>query len=220
VPPSVRDLVAKPIEDVLASTNKGALLWLGALVGLWTVGSFIETIRDILHRAYGTKPSKGFWHYRAGSILIIFMSVVLAMAAFSAQVVLTGVEQFVWRLLPFGAKVQPLINLTRIGPLLMLMAALYAMFVTLTPLKYRLSACPKWPGAMFTAFWWMIVTMLLPVVVSAFGGYGRTYGSLAGVIVTLLFFWLVGLGLVFGAHLNAALAETPETSVKDHAPRE
>ncbi len=218
LPHSVRDLIAQPIHDVLAANNTGALLWLGAAVGLWTVASFVETIRDILHRAYGTKPSKSFWHYRAGSILIIIGSVILAMTAFSAQVVLTGVEQFIWRLLPFGADIQPLINLSRLAPLLMLIAALYAMFVTLTPTKYRIAACPKWPGALFTACWWMAVTMLLPLVVGAFGGYGRTYGSLAGVIVALLFFWLVGLGLVFGAHLNAALAETPETSVKEAAP--
>lgn len=218
LPHSVRDFIAQPIHDVLAANNKGALLWLGTLVGLWTVGSFVETIRDILHRAYGTKPSKSFWHYRAGSILIIVASVILAMSAFSAQVVLTGAEQFVLRLLPFGADVQPLISLSRVAPLLMLIAALYAMFVTLTPLKYRVMRCPKWPGALFTACWWMAVTMLLPVVVAAFGGYGRTYGSLAGVIVTLIFFWLVGLGLVFGAHLNAALAETPATPVKEPAP--
>lgn len=220
VPHSVRDLISKPIHDVLAANNSGALLWLGALVGLWTVGSFVETIRDILHRAYGTKPSRGFWHYRAGSILIIIISVILTMSAFSAQVVLTGVEQFIWRLLPIGAQLQPLINLSRIAPLLMLVGALYAMFATLTPSKYRYAPCPKWPGALFTGLWWMAVTMLLPVVVSAFGGYGRTYGSLAGVIVTLLFFWLVGLGLVFGAHLNAALAETPKSSVKEAAPNE
>lgn len=220
VPLSVRELVAQPINDVLAANNKGALLWLGALVGLWTVGSFVETIRDILYRAYGVKMEKSFWRYRAGSILIIIGSVILAMAAFSAQVVLTGVEQFVWRLLPFAKDIQPLISLTRLAPLLMLIAALYAMFVTLTPSKYRLSACPKWPGALFTAFWWIAVTMLLPVVIGAFGGYGRTYGSMAGVIVTLLFFWLIGLGLAFGAHLNAALAEPPETSVKEAAPKE
>lgn len=220
VPPSVSQLIAKPISDVLAANNKGALLWLGAVVGLWTVGSFVETIRDILRRAYGTTASGSFWHYRAGSILIIVMSVILTMAAFSAQVVLTGIEQFVWRLLPVGTQFQPLINISRILPLLMLIGALYAMFATLTPLQYRLASCPKWPGALFTALWWMAVTMLLPLVVGAFGGYGRTYGSLAGVIVTLLFFWLVGLGLVFGAHLNAALAETPETSVRPESPVE
>jgi membrane protein len=187
---------------------------------LWTYAIIDETIRDILHRAYGVKPSKSFWRYRLGSILIIIVSVILAMSAFSAQVVLTGAEQFVMRLLPFAKDIQPLISLSRIAPLLMLIVALYAMFVTLTPFKYRVSSCPKWPGALFTACWWMLVTMLLPVVVAAFGGYGRTYGSLAGVIVTLIFFWLVGLGLVFGAHLNAALAETPNSSVKDAAPTE
>jgi len=220
VPPSVRELVRQPISDVLAANEKGTLLWLGALVGLWTVGSFIETIRDILHRAYGTKPSRSFWHYRMGSIAIILISVILAMAAFSAQVVLTGAEQLLWRLLPLSDEVRSLISLSKFAPLLMLVAALYALFLSLTPLKYRIAACPKWPGALFTAAWWMIVTMLLPVAVSLFGGYGRTYGSLAGVIVTLLFFWFVGLGLVFGAHLNAALAETPDEPVKGSAPED
>ena len=41
------------------------------------------------------------------------------------------------------------------------------------------------------------------------GGYSLTYGSLAGVIITLFFFFIIGLGLVIGAELNAALAETP-----------
>jgi membrane protein len=51
--------------------------------------------------------------------------------------------------------------------------------------------------------------MLLPLVLSNFANYSVTYGSLAGVIVALLFFYIIGLGLVVGAHLNAALALTP-----------
>jgi membrane protein len=141
----------------------------------------------------------------------------MAMAAFSAQVTLTAYEQFVWHILPFSKNLQPVVSISRLAPLLMLFGALYAMFATLTPMKYRFSPCPKWPGALFTAAWWVVVTMALPVAVAAFGGYGLTYGSLAGVIMTLLFFWLVGLGLVFGAHLNAALAESPDPSVKDAA---
>ena len=37
-----------------------------------------------------------------------------------------------------------------------------------------------------------------------------SHGGLAGVMIVLFFFWLVGLGVVIGAELNAALAETPE----------
>jgi membrane protein len=46
MPPDVADVLRKPISDVLQARS-GNLLWLGALVGLWTTGSFIETIRDI-----------------------------------------------------------------------------------------------------------------------------------------------------------------------------
>ena len=52
--------------------------------------------------------------------------------------------------------------------------------------------------------------LLLPPTLSLLGGYGRTYGSLAGVMITRIFFFLVVLGVVIGAELNAALAEFPE----------
>ena len=57
--------------------------------------------------------------------------------------------------------------------------------------------------------------MALPRVLGLLGGYDLTYGGLAGTIIALFFFWLVGFGLVIGAHLNAALAETPDPRVKE-----
>ena len=217
VPPSVADLLAKPISDMLAART-GSLLWLGAVVGMWSVISFIETIRDILRRAYGTAFSRSFWHYRLGSMALIIGSVILALTAFSAQVVLTAVEQFIYRLIPFAEDIANWVGLSRLVPLAMLVVALYVIFYSLTPSKYRYTSCPKWPGALFTAVWWMLVTISLPPILATLGSYDLTYGSLAGVIITLIFFWFVGLGLVFGAHLNAALAESPEPRLKDPAP--
>ncbi len=213
LPPTVAELLAKPISDVLAART-GNLLWLGALVGLWTVGSFIETIRDILRRAYGTQHSRAFWHYRLGSVVIIIGSVILVLTAFSAQVLLTAIEQFVYRLLPFAGGILAWIGVTRLVPLAMLFVALYALIYLLTPSKYRYSACPKWPGAVFTAVWWVAITLAMPPILARLANYDLTYGSLAGVIVALIFFWLVGFGLVIGAHLNAALAESPQPAVQ------
>ena len=217
VPPSVAELLAKPISDVLAART-GSLLWLGALVGLWSVGSFIETIRDILRRAYGTPFLRSFWRYRLSSIAIIVISVILALTAFSLQVTIVAIEQFLYRILPFARDITDLIRLSKLLPLAMMIVALYAIFYSLTPSKYRYSPCPKWPGALFTALWWMAVTIMLPLILGLLGSYDRTYGSLAGVIIALIFFWFVGLGLVFGAHLNAALAESPEPALKDGQP--
>ncbi len=213
LPPDVSDILRKPIADVLAART-GSLLWLGALVGLWTVGSFIETIRDIFRRAYGTVYSNPFWRYRLTSVLVIIASVILALLAFLIQGVLTAAEQFVYRLLPWAEGLAGWIGISRAIPGVVMFGALYMLFYSVTPSKYRYSKCRKWPGALFTAVWWVSMTALLPPILAGMGGYGRTYGSLAGVIVALLFFFLIGLGLVFGAHLNAALAEPPDPGLE------
>ena len=55
---------------------------------------------------------------------------------------------------------------------------------------------------------------LLPDAIGLIGGYSMTYGSLAGVMIVLLFFFVIGLGVVTGAELNAALAEGGATALK------
>ena len=216
LPPDVSDLLRKPISDVLAART-GSLLWLGALVGLWTVGSFVETIRDIFRKAYGTVSSAPMWRARLGLSLAIVASVILALISFLVQGLLTAAEQFIYRLVPFAQDAAGWVGLSRVIPGLVMFGALYMLFYLVTPSKYRYGKCPKWPGALFTAAWWVSMTAGLPFVLSQLGGYDLTYGGLAGVVVMLLFFYLIGLGLVFGAHLNAALAEPPEPVVKGPA---
>jgi membrane protein len=213
MPPDVADVLRTPIRDVLEARH-GNLLWLGAIVGLWTAGSFIETIRDIIRRAYGVTFSRPFWEYRLGSIGIIILSVVMAMIAFSASILLSGVQQFLVTRIPGADDLVGVLTLLRVAPALVLFGSLYLLFLGLTPKRYR-AGCRKWPGAAFVAVWWVATTALLPAILSELGGYDHTYGSLAGVMIALIFFFIIGLGLVIGAELNAALAETPRPTAED-----
>lgn len=213
VPPEVASVLKTPITDVLAARS-GSLLWLGAIVGLWSTASFVETIRDILRRAYGVKSIRPFWHYRLWSIALIIVSLILVLLAFSLQVTLVAVEQFIMRVLPFATGALSIVSVTRLAPAVALFGALYMLFYSLTPPQYRDSRAPKWPGAVFTASWWLAVTTALPFVLANFANYDMTYGSLAGVMIALIFFFLVGLGLVVGAQLNAALAEAEDQGVR------
>jgi len=214
LPKGIRVVVEKPVTDVLHARSSGTLLWLGALVGLWTVGSFIETIRDILRRAYGTAFTNPFWQYRLTSMGIIIASVILVMVAFSAQVVVVAAEQFVYRLFPMAETWLKILNLSKFVPAVLLFVALYALIWSLTPSRYRYSKNPKWPGALFVALWWYVLIYALPYILFGLSHYDLTYGSLAGVIICLIFFWFIGLGFTFGAHLNAALAEPDPKGLK------
>ena len=206
LPHDTAELLRGPIVEVITGKS-GLLLLLAGLIGLWTVSSFVETIRDIFRRAYGTKTSAPFWRARLTSSGAILGSLLLAMVSFLIQGLLTGAEHFIYALVPWAENVAGWLGLSRLIPGAIMFAALYLLFYLCTPSKYRRTSSRKWPGALFTALWWVSITALLPEVLKLLGGYGATYGSLAGVVVMLLFFWLVGLGFVFGAHLNAALAE-------------
>jgi membrane protein len=209
VPHGVADVLRPAIQDVL-SARTGNLLWIGSIVGLWTVGSLIETIRDILRRAYGTKSGTPFWQHRLSSIGIIFASVLGAMFALSMQVMLGTAEALVMRFLPFADDAINLVAATKLLPTAILYIALLFLFSALTPSRYRGRQFPKWPGALITTLWWYGTTLLLPVFIAHLTNYNLTYGSLAGTMIALIFFFIIGLGVVIGAELNAALADFPE----------
>ncbi|MXO86774.1 ribonuclease BN [Altererythrobacter aurantiacus] len=209
LPPTVRETIGPVARDVVQARS-GWLLWAGAAVALWTVGSLIETIREMLRRAYGTEATYSFWKYRLFSTGIIIVAVVLLLLSLIAQLMITAAQQVIEAYLPTLNDVISGLALSRIVPGLGLFGSLYMIFYTLTPHFYRQKRYPKWPGALVVTLWWIGVTVLMPQVLSSFFSYDLTYGSLAGIMVTLFFFYLVGLGMVVGAELNAALAETPE----------
>jgi membrane protein len=213
LPPNVADTLREPINEVL-TVRTGALLWVGGLVGLWTAASFVETIRDILRRAYGVKYCAPFWEYRLGSLLLILGAVLLLMLAFAASAALTLARSAIDEWFPFASELGRTLGLYRLVPAATLFFTFYALFFALTPARYRKHGCRKWPGALFITAWWLATVEVLPSALGLLGGYSLTYGSLAGVMIALIFFFVVGLGVVMGAELNAALAEGGATALK------
>ena len=213
LPADVAHVLSAPIAEVLAART-GTLLWFGAIVGLWTAASFVETIRDILRRAYGVKLCASFWQYRLGSIGFILGAVMLLLAAFGATVALTSFHHIIVERLPFSDGLASRLGIYRIIPAATLFLTFYILFLALTPARYRNMRCRKWPGALLVTLWWMGTVELLPWAIGLFGGYDITYGSLAGVMVALIFFWIIGFGVVMGAELNAALAEPGDTALE------
>lgn len=209
MPPRVAQVLG-PVAHDAAAARQGWLLWVGGLFGLWTATSLVETIRDILHRAYGTPATRTFWRHRMLSAALIFGSVILLLVSLSGQVMIASALEIVFALFP---RLDSLISgfvISRAIGALTLFISIYLLFYSLTPSAYQRRIYPKWPGALVVTAWWLVVADALPRVLRNFFTYDLTYGSLAGVMIALFFFWLVGLGMVVGAELNAALAVTPE----------
>jgi membrane protein len=157
---------------------------------------------------YAAQPPK---KSNAGMIFgIIVAAVVLVMLSLIAQFLIGAAQQVIEIYVPRLNDLLDELSLARFVPALVLYGSLYLIFYSLTPAAYRKRRYPKWPGALLVTAWWVAVTTALPPLLHSVFSYDTTYGSLAGIMIVLFFFWLVGLGMVVGAELNAALAETPE----------
>ena len=212
VPADVASLLAKPVADVIGS-HSGSLLTIGIVVTLWSTSGFVETMREVIRRAYGYEPRRSVFAYRLRSIGTVLGGAFLVLLALLSQVVLVGVKQLVTSLFPLAPELIRWLSLGRLIPAALLFGALWLVFWAVSPGR-ALRGAPVWPGALVTALVWVGATLLLPVVIGMTGGYSLTYGSLAGVMIALLFFYVVGLGFVVGAQLNAALAEPAKTALK------
>ena len=208
-PPVVSEVIG-PVARNVIEQRSGWLLWLGGLFGLWTVGGLIETLRDMLRRAFGTKPERALWKRRLASTGIIIGAVVLLMLSLLANVLIGAAVQVIEAYFPQLNEILGELAWSRIVPAFGLFGSLYALFYSLTPSRYRRREFRKWPGVLLVTLWWIAVTLALPPLLGMVFSYNATYGSLAGVMIVLFFFWLIGLGLVMGAELNAALVESPE----------
>ena len=209
LPPVVREVI-EPVARSVIEQRSGVLLWVGGLFGLWTVGSLVETIRDMLRRAYGTHSTKAFWQYRLLSTGIIICAVLMLLLSLIAQVLIGAAQQVIHAYFPQLTDLVGSLAWSRIIPAVGLFGSIFLLFYSLTPAAYRDRRYPKWPGALLVTIWWVSVTIAMPPLLRSVFSYDLTYGSLAGFMIALFFFWLVGLGMVAGAELNAAMAETPE----------
>ncbi len=207
VPPVVAAALEPVARDVV-NARSGWLLWAGGAVGLWTVGSLIETIRDILRRAYGVRAERAAWRHRIISTGVIVLAVIALLFSLLAQVAIGTAQEVISAWFPRLGGWAGALATSRMLPAIVLFASNYLLFLTLTPTAFRARRFPKWPGAGLVTVWWLAVSIALPDILRRFFTYDLTYGSLAGVMIALFFFWLVGLGMVVGAELNAALADT------------
>ncbi|WP_395392377.1 YihY/virulence factor BrkB family protein [Novosphingobium sp. BL-8A] len=209
LPLRVREALAPVAHDAVRARH-GWLLWVGGMLGVWTATSLVETIRDILYRSYGITKRRAFWRNRLVSSGLIFGAVLLMLLSLSSQVFLSLIEDVLLDLFPRLGRFDYQLAISRLVTAGTLFGSLYTLFYMLTPSRYQGRGFPKWPGAVLVATWWLATAWALPRVLRNFIAYDLTYGSIAGVMIALFFFWFVGLGMVAGAELNAALTVSPE----------
>ena len=195
--------VARTLEPVLLDAlgrRRGGVLTLSALATLWAASNGVEAIRLGLDPAYGVPRAR----HVALSRLIALAVVLGGMALFILVSALIVFAPLAFALVErrTGIRIPAEADLLRYGlGLAVLWLGLWAMHRVLPSRPMR--NLVLWPGVLASVVIWSAAASALSLYLAWAPFYSVTYGTLAGVVVTLIFFHLTGVALIFGAEANA-----------------
>ena len=202
-PDSAMSMV-KSITEQTLNKRSGGLLSCGIIAVIWSASNGMNAIVRAFNHAYEVEENRSFIIIRLTSIfltiaMVVTILIALLLPVFGREIGLLAADFIgapglflqVWSVVRWG--ISPLI-------LLIVFTALYIF----AP-KKRLSLRFVLPGAVFAAAGWIIVSMLFSFYVGTFANYSATYGSIGGIIVLMIWFYLTGTLLILGGEINALL---------------
>jgi membrane protein len=197
------------IEDALnsLSTAQGAGLTfvLSIVLALWSASGYVSAFGRSMNRIYGVGEGRPFWKLRPLMMLVTLLAILMA-ACVALSLVLTGpVARAVGDAIGMGSTAVQVWDIVKWPVILLLVMAIVAALYQFTPNvkqpKFRWLSV----GAAVAIIVWVLASAAFGVYVGNFGSYNKTYGTLAGVVVFLLWLWITNLALLFGAELDAEI---------------
>ncbi|HEY2714650.1 MAG TPA: YihY/virulence factor BrkB family protein [Solirubrobacterales bacterium] len=217
-PQSAAETFKGPIESVTSNRGTaGFTLVLGILLALWSASGYTGAFMRASNVIYETREGRPFWKLRPLQVAVtLAMIVLLTLLAFS--LVLTGpIVAAIAKPLGISSTAVDIWNVAK-WPVMALV------FLLMLSILYYASPNAKlrgfrWitPGSLVAIVVWIVASALFGFYVSNFGSYDKTYGTLGGLIVLLLWFWISNLAILFGHQLNAELERSAE--IEEGRPR-
>lgn len=202
---SVADTIRGPLAQLTENSSAGLALIVGVVGALWSASGYVGAFGRAMNRVYEIREGRPFWKLRPLMIVITLAAVILAGLVAIGLVVSGPLARAIGDAIGLGETAVTVWNIAKWPVLLFLAALVVAILYYATPNvrqpKFRWISV----GAAVAIITWVIASALFGLYVSQFSNYNKTYGSLAGVIIFLLWLWITNLALLFGAELDAEM---------------
>ena len=202
---SAADTLEPTLTQLSSTPNAGLALVIGLAAALWSASGYVGAFGRGMNRIYEIDEGRPIWKLRPAMLLVTLVTVVLT-ALVALGLVLTGpAAQAVGDAIGLGSTVVTVWNIAKWPVMLAVVVLIVALLYYATPNvkqpKFRWISI----GAVVAILTWVLASAAFGFYVANFASYNKTYGSLAGVIVFLLWLWITNLALLFGAELDAEL---------------
>ncbi|MDX6154407.1 YihY/virulence factor BrkB family protein [Marinococcus sp. PL1-022] len=192
------------LEDNILSiveTPRGGLFTIGLIGALWSASNGINAFINASNTAYDIEETRSFLKVRGISIALTLGMIIALAAALILPIFGNLIIDFINSVVSLPPQTELLFQILRWVVALTVMSAVLLVLYRFAPNKTL-----KWkeilPGAITAAVLWQLISLAFSFYVSNFGNYSATYGSLGGIIILMLWFFLTGMILMIGAELN------------------
>jgi membrane protein len=199
------DQLREPITQLTQTNAAGFALVFGVLGALWSASGYVGAFGRAMNKIYEVDEGRPFWKLRPVNLAVTVVAVVLAAVVLLGLVVTGPFAKELGETLGLGDTAITVWDIVKWPAMLLVVVFLVAVLYYATPNvkqpKFRWISV----GAGLAIVVWVVASAAFGVYVANFGSYNKTYGSLAGVIILLLWLWLTNLALLFGAEVDAEL---------------
>ncbi len=192
-----------PVIDHLQQDRSG-LLSLGVLLALWSASFGIQALMNAMNKAYDVEESRSFVKIFFLSILYTVGVAVLLLLAAALMILGPQIMEMLAGLVGMGELFVTLWTWARWPVAVLLMMTVVAWLYYVCPdvkQEFRFIT----PGSILAVVVWIMASVGFGIYVQNFGDYDAIYGSIGAIIVLLLYFYISGAVLLFGAEMNAVI---------------
>jgi membrane protein len=202
---SVAKTLQGPLLELSNTPGAGFALVVGLLGALWSASGYVGAFGRAMNRMYEIQEGRPVWKLRPAMLLLTLVLVVLTAITLVGLVVSGPVAQAIGDTIGLGDAAVTVWGIAKWPVMLAIVVLIVGLLYWGTPNirqpKFRWISI----GAAVAILIWIVLSAAFGFYVGNFSSYDKTYGSLAGVIVFLLWLWITNLALLFGAELDAEL---------------
>jgi membrane protein len=205
VSPDTLNTFTPVLKSLAQSQGAGVALIIGLVGALWSASGYVGAFSRAMNRIYEIEEGRPFWKLRPLMLAITLVAVLLTALVLVMLIVSGPLAQSIGNAIGLGDTTVTIWNIVKWPVIALIVMLVVAMLYYTTPNvkqpKFRWISV----GAGIAILVWVVASIGFAFYVSHFGSYNKTYGSLAGVIVTLLWLWITNLALLFGAEVDSEL---------------
>jgi membrane protein len=204
-PGSVQQVLAQAIEELeQGAGGAGLVALLGVLGAVWSASKYVAAFMRASNTIYDVPEGRPLWKTLPIRYAVTLVTLVLLSASAIAVVATGGIAEQVGKMIGAGSTAVTVWDIAKWPVLLFVVSFLFALLYWASP---NAKQGFKWvtPGGVLALVIWLVASAGFAFYVAAFGSYNKTYGSIAGLIVFLVWLWISNVALLLGAELNAEL---------------